>query len=71
MRSRLTARELEVALLVRSALSYKAIGRQLGISHKTVELHVYRAAAKLPGDRRLPPKARILILPEAQIQACG
>jgi DNA-binding CsgD family transcriptional regulator len=45
----LTPREIDVARLVAEGLSYAEIGMTLGISPRTVETHVHRAASKLPG----------------------
>jgi DNA-binding NarL/FixJ family response regulator len=48
----LTPRETEVAQLVAEGLSYKKIAVRLGISPRTVEVHVDAAANKLPGCGR-------------------
>ncbi|RFF26861.1 MULTISPECIES: response regulator transcription factor [unclassified Wenzhouxiangella] len=45
--SRLTVREFEVAQLASSGLTNKAIGLELGISERTVEIHRGRAMKKL------------------------
>lgn len=45
--SQLTARELEVVRAMRSGMTSKEIGRGLGISHRTVEIHRANAMAKL------------------------
>jgi DNA-binding NarL/FixJ family response regulator len=48
MLSKLSAREREVMLLTAEGLSNKEIGRQLGISDKTVKVHlqnIYRTLA--------------------------
>lgn len=55
----LTPREVEVARLVAAGRSYKAIGRQLGISVQTVQWHVLNVAEKLGG--RGSPKVRIVV----------
>ena len=47
MRERLTARELEIALMAAQGLTDKVIGAQLHVSVRTVEGHLYRAYAKL------------------------
>lgn len=44
---RLTAREREVAMGLARGLSNKQIGRELGISHRTVEIHRARLKRKL------------------------
>lgn len=46
-RSRLTARECEVVALVTTGASNKEVGRQLGISPRTVEVHRARIMEKL------------------------
>lgn len=46
----LTGREREVVLLARKGLSSKLIARELGISHRTVELHRSHALEKLGID---------------------
>ena len=43
----LSAREKEVLLLVKDGLTNVEIGRRLGISHRTVEAHRFRAMKKL------------------------
>jgi DNA-binding NarL/FixJ family response regulator len=48
---RLTAREREVATGLARGLTNKQIGRELGISHRTVEIHRARLKRKLG----LPP----------------
>jgi len=45
--ARLTARERQVVSLVAEGLSNKAIGRQLAISHRTVEIHRGRVMDKM------------------------
>lgn len=45
--AQLTARELDVCQAMRSGLSSKEIGRTLGISHRTVEVHRANAMTKL------------------------
>lgn len=49
----LTARELEVMMLVRGSASTKQMALQLGISARTVEKHVEHALAKLGVPSRL------------------
>jgi DNA-binding CsgD family transcriptional regulator len=48
----LTARERQVALLAADGLSNAAIARQLQLSERTVESHLYRAGDKLGITRR-------------------
>jgi DNA-binding NarL/FixJ family response regulator len=57
----LTPREREVTLNVANGLSNKAIGRALGISHRTVEIHRARAMEKL-GVTTVPGLMRRLLL---------
>ncbi len=54
----LTAREREVCLLVAEFKSNIAIARELGISVRTVEMHLYAAARQIPGN--LPPAKKII-----------
>jgi len=61
--SSLTEREREVMLLVIEGLSNKLIARQLGISHRTVEIHKARVLHKT-GTETLFDLARIA-------DACG
>lgn len=49
----LTARELEIARLVGARKSNKAIGRSLGISHRTVGTHLSNIFRKLDVDSRV------------------
>ena len=44
---RLTAREMEIARLVRDGRTNRQIARALGLSTKTVEAHLSRILAKL------------------------
>ncbi len=48
----LSSRELEVARLARLGRPNREIAEQLGVSHRTVENHLYRAFAKLGISRR-------------------
>ena len=43
----LTARELQIARLVGERMSNKAIGRLLGVSHRTVSTHLSNIFKKL------------------------
>lgn len=46
----LTPRQLEIAEMLSREMSYKAIGRELGISVETVKYHVYEGARRInPG----------------------
>lgn len=47
----LTPRELEVARLIAEDLTDKLIGDILGISPKTVQVHLDRIAAKIGGNK--------------------
>jgi non-specific serine/threonine protein kinase len=49
----LTRREQEVALLVRHGRTNRQIGRQLGISEKTAEVHVHNIIRKLGASSRV------------------
>lgn len=49
---RLTERQQQVVERVGKGMSNKAIARDLGISTRTVEQHVFRAAERIPGDGR-------------------
>lgn len=57
---RLTPRELEVACLVASGMPHKHVAVALDISTKTVGVHVYAAASKLPGSA--PPTRKLILL---------
>ena len=59
---RLTRREREVVMLVVNGLSNKEIGRALGISHRTVELHRAHGMAKL-GVKSVSDLVRRLLVP--------
>lgn len=48
-RLQLTPREREVCLLVADLKSAKRIAKELGISVRTVEHHIYAVARQLPG----------------------
>nr|WP_276207552.1 helix-turn-helix transcriptional regulator [Wenzhouxiangella sp. XN201] len=54
----LTEREFEVASLASSGMTNKAIGLELGISERTVEIHRGRAMKKL-GLRTVAELARL------------
>lgn len=53
MRVVLTEREREIAQLAAEHHSNTAIARQLGVSVKTVEAHLYNISLKLPGSEPL------------------
>ena len=55
----LTARELQIAVLIAQGFDNKAIGRRLGISSVTVSTHRARAYAKLGVTSRRARAARI------------
>jgi DNA-binding CsgD family transcriptional regulator len=55
----LTARELQVAVLIVQGLAYEAIGRRLGASPSTVGAHLARAYSKLGVSNRSALAARI------------
>jgi len=55
---RLTAREFQVVALLLDGLTYRQIGRRLGIHEKTVNAHVQAIAARIPGSGR--PLTRIV-----------
>jgi DNA-binding NarL/FixJ family response regulator len=48
----LTPREAQVADLVRTGRTNRQMGRQLGISEKTVEVHVHNIIRKLGASSR-------------------
>jgi EAL domain-containing protein (putative c-di-GMP-specific phosphodiesterase class I)/FixJ family two-component response regulator len=56
----LTARENEVVAYVAQGLSSKEVGLELGISHRTVELHRARSMSKL-GARNLADLVRLVM----------
>ena len=56
----LSEREIEIARLVMRGLSGPEIGRKLGISHRTVEVHMRHGKKKL-GTRNVAEFVRILI----------
>jgi len=45
----LSPRQYEVACLVAEGKSNKAVAKALGLSIKTVEVHISRAAQRIPG----------------------
>jgi DNA-binding CsgD family transcriptional regulator len=55
----LTARELQIAVLIAQGFDNKAIGRRLGISSFTVSTHLTRACSKLAVSGRAALAARI------------
>jgi len=56
----LTARELQIAVLIAQGFNKKAVGRRLGISTATVATHLARTYAKLGVRRRAALAARIV-----------
>lgn len=67
MKIELTPREVQVVQLVGEGLSYKAIGKRLGIARSSVAVYVSRIARLIPGEasplrkmirlaNRLPPQ---------------
>jgi DNA-binding NarL/FixJ family response regulator len=48
----LTPREAQVAALIRSGCTNRQIGRRLGISEKTAEVHVHHVMRKLGAANR-------------------
>lgn len=56
----LTARELQIAVLLAQGFERKAIGRRLGISTLTVRAHLMRTYSKLGISRRSTLAARIV-----------
>ena len=55
----LTARELQIAVLIAQGFHGRAIGRRLGISSFTVSTHLTRVYAKLAVNGRVALAARI------------
>ena len=55
----LTARELQIAVLIAQGFDKRAVGRQLGISVLTVSTHLRRIHSKLGVSRRTALAARI------------
>lgn len=62
----LTPREREICLLVARGFTAPEIGEELGISHRTVEAHVYSAARLLPG--RGTPMKKIIRFFSAELE---
>jgi DNA-binding NarL/FixJ family response regulator len=61
MTRELTPRESEVVELVRKGLSRRGVARALGVSIKTVDTHIAKAAAKLPcEDPKMAGMRRII-----------
>lgn len=58
----LTGRQLEVVERVGKGMSNKAIARDLGISVRTVEQHIFRAAERVPGHGRQRYKLLVFFL---------
>lgn len=55
----LTPRQAQIAELVASGKSYKAVARETGISVYTVRDHVVQAASRIPVEG--PPKHRLTV----------
>ena len=55
---RLTARQRQVVVLLAEGLDYQQISRKLGITSRTVRMHVESVARSVPG--RGPPLWRVL-----------
>lgn len=55
----LTPRQAEVAELMARGLSYKRVAKELAISPRTVQEHVYAVAEALPGNAA--PSKRVAI----------
>ena len=55
----LTTRQKQIAELVGRGLSTKAIAQETGLAVPTVNDHVKRAAAKLPGET--PPRYKLTL----------
>jgi protein AroM len=64
-RDRLTPRERDVLAAVLDGKGNKVIGRMLGISHRTVEIHRARALAKLDASSPTELIRRALIAGDA------
>lgn len=62
--AQLTARELEVVQALRAGRTSKEIGRDLGISHRTVEVHRANAMARL-GTANVAALVTLLVEAEA------
>ncbi len=69
---RLTAREIEICDLLIKGLSNKQIGRQLGISHRTVEDHKYEIKRRI-GSHNVLALAREVAMndPRQPCPCCG
>jgi DNA-binding NarL/FixJ family response regulator len=48
----LTSRQLEVAALVAAGRTNRQIGKELGISEKTIEIHVHNLMSRLEAPSR-------------------
>lgn len=55
----LTPRQREVVEMVAQGLSNKAVARELDLSVRTVEAHLYGASNRIPGDGRPRYKAML------------
>lgn len=49
---KLSPRQSEIAELLAKGMSDKAIAKETGLSVKTVQAHIERAAARIPGEGR-------------------
>lgn len=64
----LTPRQQQVVERVGKGMSNKAIARDLGIAVGTVEVHVKRAAERIPGDGRQRYKLMLFFLTSDEVQ---
>ena len=58
----LTAREREISAHIVNGLTCKEIGRKLGISHRTVEVHRARLMKKLTAKNSAELVSKIIVL---------
>jgi DNA-binding NarL/FixJ family response regulator len=64
---RLTGQQRRVLVLLIGGVGYKRIAQHMGISERTVRLHVHRAAQGLPGEGS--PRTKLLLWAEALLAA--